>query len=71
MSDDFDDPTDHDVDVESVHLETVYPSVVEWVDQWLLPRFARSPKTHKWDPQWLSTASRHCGARGNTSASRA
>jgi len=53
MSDDFDDPSDHDVDEETVQLETVYPNVAEWVDQWLLPRYARSPKTHKWDPQWF------------------
>jgi len=27
--------------------------VVELVDGWLLPRYARSLKTHRWDPQWF------------------
>lgn len=52
MSDEFDDPTDP-VDDEAVQLQTFYSNVVEWVDEWLLPRYARSLKTHRWDPQWF------------------
>ena len=52
MSDEFDDPTDDEVE-EVEQLETFYENVVEWVDEWLLPRYARNPKTHKWDPQWF------------------
>jgi hypothetical protein len=52
VSDEFDDPTDP-VDDETVQLQTFYPNVVEWVDEWLLPRYARSLKTHRWDPQWF------------------
>jgi len=52
VSDEFDDPTDP-VDDEAVQLQTFYSNVVEWVDEWLLPRYARSLKTHRWDPQWF------------------
>ena len=52
MSDEFDDPTDL-VDDEAVQLQTFYSNGVEWVDEWLLPRYARSLKTHRWDPQWF------------------
>lgn len=52
MTDEFDNPTDH-VDSEVIQLQTYYPNVVEWVDEWLLPRYARNPKTHRWDPQWF------------------
>jgi hypothetical protein len=52
MSDEFDDPMDEEVE-EVQQLETFYENVVQWVDEWLLPRYARNPKTHKWDPQWF------------------
>ncbi|MBF4636239.1 DUF4913 domain-containing protein [Agreia pratensis] len=50
MTDEYDIPAAVD---DSPQLETFYQNVVEFVDEWLLPRYARNPQTHSWDPRWF------------------
>jgi hypothetical protein len=37
---------------EPPEMETFYPDVVAFVDEWLLEHFKRNPKTFLWDPRW-------------------
>jgi len=48
-SDDFDQPADED---EPEELQTYFGNVVEFVDHWLLPHYARNPKVFRWSPRW-------------------
>jgi hypothetical protein len=51
VTDEYDTP--EPADAEAPQLETFYENVVEFVDEWLLPRYARDPRSHVWDPQWF------------------
>jgi hypothetical protein len=48
-SDDFGAPA---LEESTPELETYFGNVVEFVDLWLLPHYARNPKQFRWSPQW-------------------